>query len=68
MIRTEPLLAPDAPLADRWQQLGEDIEAHGREIDRVLREHRANMIARYGLPADHFTSGPARDSSNSSHF
>ena len=57
-LRAHPLPAADTPLADRFHALVEEGEALAREIDRVLREHRANMIARYGLPADHFTSGP----------
>ena len=67
MIRSEPLTSFDAPLADRqsiacfidvWNQLGEDIAEHGRDLDRVQAEHRANMIARYGLSGDHFERGP----------
>lgn len=61
MIRTEPLLAPDAPLADRWRQLGEDIDALTRQIDATLAAHRDDCIRRYGFDwrRSDFTSGPA---------
>lgn len=61
MIRAEPLIAPDTPLADRWQKLGEDIERHGRAIDAALAAHRADCFSRYGYDFRHsdFTAGPA---------
>ncbi|WP_088472604.1 hypothetical protein [Sphingopyxis witflariensis] len=38
----------DTPLADRWHQLGEDIEQHGRDIDEARSAHRSDCLARYG--------------------
>lgn len=55
--RDTALLPADTPLADRqsidcfidvWNQLGEDIEQHGRDIDEALKAHRADCRARYG--------------------
>lgn len=55
--RLTPLEAADAPLADRqsidcfidvWNQLGEDIAQHGRDIDAVRAAHRSDCLARYG--------------------
>lgn len=57
MIRETALLPADAPLADRqsidcfidvWNQLGEDIAQHGRDIDAVRDAHRSDCLARYG--------------------
>lgn len=57
MIRSEPLTSFDAPLADRqsidcfidvWNQLGEDIAQHGRDIDDARSAHRSDCLARYG--------------------
>lgn len=57
MIRSEPLPSFDTPLADRqsmncfiyvWNQLGEDIAQHGRDIDAVQAAHRSDCLARYG--------------------
>ena len=57
MIRETALLPADAPLADRqsiacfidvWNQLGEDIAQHGRDIDAVRAAHRSDCLARYG--------------------
>lgn len=57
MIRS---IAPDqfdTPLADRqsidcfidvWNQLGEDIAQHGRDIDEARSAHRSDCLARYG--------------------
>lgn len=36
------------PPADRYHQLGEAIEQHGRDIDKARDEHRADCLARYG--------------------
>lgn len=63
-LRSHPLPAADTPLADRFHALVEEGEALAREMDRALNEHRANMIARYGLPADHFTRGPEMQAFN----
>lgn len=63
-LRAHPLPAADTPLADRFHALVEEGEALASEMDRALREHRANMIARYGLPADHFTKGPEMQAFN----
>lgn len=57
MIRTLPLEAADSPLADRqsmnvfidvWNELGEAIAQHGRDIDDALEAHRADCRTRYG--------------------
>lgn len=57
MIRSEPLTSFDTPLADRqsidcfidvWNQLGEDIAQHGRDIDAARSAHRSDCLARYG--------------------
>ena len=57
MIRSEPLASFDTPLADRqsidcfidvWNQLGEDIAQHGRDIDAARSAHRSDCLARYG--------------------
>lgn len=57
MIRDTALLPDGAPLADRqsiacfidvWNQLGEDIAQHGRDIDAVRAAHRSDCLARYG--------------------
>lgn len=57
MIRSYPAPVADAPLADRqsiacsidvWNQLGEDIAQHGRDIDAVQAAHRSDCLARYG--------------------
>ena len=48
------------PIHDRWHRLGEAIEQHGRDIDLIQTQHRLDMIARWGLPDDHFEKGPAR--------
>lgn len=37
-----------SPLPDRYHQLGEAIEQHGRDIDKARDEHRADCLARYG--------------------
>lgn len=55
--RDTALLPADTPLADRqsidcfidvWNQLGEDIAQHGRDIDAVQAAHRSDCLARYG--------------------
>ena len=55
--RLTPLEAADLPLADRqsidcfidvWNQLGEDIAQHGRDIDAARDAHRADCLERYG--------------------
>lgn len=57
MIRDTALLPADLPLADRqsidcfidvWNQLGEDIAQHGRDIDAARDAHRADCLERYG--------------------
>lgn len=57
MIRSFPAPVDDTPLADRqsidcfihvWNQLGEDIAQHGRDIDAVRAAHRADCLERYG--------------------
>lgn len=60
MILSTPLIAPDTPLADRWQHLGEDIDALTRQIDATLAAHRDDCIRRYGFDwrRSDFTSGP----------
>ena len=67
MIRS---IAPDqydTPLADRqsidcfidvWNQLGEDIAQHGRDIDAARDAHRAECLERYGR--DIFDRGGGR--------
>ena len=39
-------------LADRWNALGEAIDAWGRQIDDAQAAHRADCIKRYGPDFD----------------
>lgn len=48
MIRATALFPADTPIADRWNQLGEDIAQHGRDIDAACAAHRSDCLARYG--------------------
>lgn len=56
-LRDTAILPADLPLADRqsiacfidvWNQLGEDIAQHGRDIDAARDAHRSDCLARYG--------------------
>lgn len=45
-VRCFASVREDTPIADRWDALGEAIEQHGRDIERVQSELRADMVDR----------------------
>ncbi|MGN7931194.1 hypothetical protein [Sphingopyxis sp. 22461] len=59
MMRVLESLPADAPIADRFHATLEASDAFMAECDRIQMQHRADMVARWGLPDDHFTLGPA---------
>lgn len=61
-VRAYQSLPADAPIADRFHATLEASDAFMAECDRIQMQHRADMIARWGLPADHFESGPSNPS------
>lgn len=60
-MRVMESIPTDAPIADRFHATLDASDAFMAECERIQMQHRADMIARWGLPADHFTSGPANE-------
>ncbi len=58
-VRCFESLPADASPADRFHATLEASEAFMAECDRIQMQHRADMVARWGLPDDCFVSGPA---------
>lgn len=58
-MRVMESIPTDAPIADRFHATLEASDVLLAAIEQLQQQHRADMIARWGLPDDHFTSGPA---------